>query len=150
MSAPNRHETLSLMTVLALCAAVVLMFPYSALSFRPSVQPLRPSSHAAFVVLSEKQERVALAAAKASWQGDASGVRRLRADLAIGELPEEGPRVVQNKRACAGVEMLSPIVFTAGICLPSQRAGAPERLKNAGGEEARPSAFSRAEMLRID
>ena len=143
-----RHEFAVMATVLALSAAVAMSFPYGAVRFKAAGADGRREAGAAFVVLTEAQERAALAAAKAAWQGD-SGVRRMHADLSVGELPEDVVRPVLGVRERPTFE-LKPADYSAGAFLPSAAAKSPVRIAPEASAADKPSAFSREELLKID
>ena len=141
-------ELVSVLTVMAVPAAIALVFPYSALGFR-AVAPKRPPEvTAALVRLSAEGERSAVQSAKNSWRGEDGNVRHLRAEMSFGELPEP-PRT-----SVLSVEERSrrpvPPVATGGIppYLPSLEAAPPETI---GAEKAAPELpFAKEEFLRID
>lgn len=144
-----RSELASLLTVLSIPAAVALALPVRALGFKPSPDPVRRESVAAFVRLSPEMEAAALKAAKSSWQGAAVGVRRLRADLSFGELPETPNHPVME--ASERTPPPAPQLFelTRGGYLPTQAASAAAKI--AAEPSDRPTAvFSREELLKID
>ena len=80
------RELLPLLTVFAIAAAIVSVFPYGAIGFKAR-STSQPAPAAAFITLSDKEEETAMRSAKTSWQGDADSSLRVRADLSFGELP---------------------------------------------------------------
>ena len=80
------RELLPILTVLAIAAAIVSVFPYDAIGFKART-PSQPAPAAAFITLSAEEEETAMRSAKTSWQGDADSSLRVRADLSFGELP---------------------------------------------------------------
>ncbi len=146
-----RHELLSFALVSSVPVALALVFPYEALSFRVGGEKRETSPRCAFVTLAAEEERAALAAARASWQVDASGVVGVRADLSTGDLPPEPIRPVIPVRPSArgSADISANYVPNA---LPSS-VGAPAAAQmKAEGEESRAGrmAFSREELLNID
>lgn len=80
-------ELMSLAATMAIPAAVALIFPYGATSFRAAGGPAPAEPSAAFVDLSAAEEAAATRAAKASWQGSGKETLSIRPDLSFGELP---------------------------------------------------------------
>jgi hypothetical protein len=144
-----RRKLLSNAAVLALPMAVVAVFPYGALNFKAAAVSQRARPSAAFVTLSEEEELRATAAVKAAWQGDGGGLRLIRADLTVGELPEEPPGAVLEFSHCALRTPESKVPAEAPPFPPSMRAAAPEKIASLPVEAARP-VFSREELLKID
>ena len=144
-----RSELASVLTVLSVPAAVALVLPYAALDFKTSSEPMRCEAFAAFVRLPPATEAAALKAAKSSWQGAAVGVRRLRADLSFGELPEtpNHPVMEASERTLPPAPRLSEL--PRGGYLPTQAA--PPAAKIAAEPADRPTAvFPREELLKIE
>ena len=144
-----RSELASLLTVLSIPAAVALVLPYAALDFKPSPEPIRGESVAAFVRLSPEMEEAALKAAKSSWQGAAVGVRRLRADLSFGELPETPnlPVMGVSERTPPLAPQLSEL--SRGGYLPTQAASPAAKISASPADRPTP-AFPREELLKIE
>ncbi len=142
-------ELASLLTVLSIPLAVALALPVRALGFKPSAEPIRREPVAAFVRLSPKMEAAALKAAKSSWQGAAVGVRRLRADLSFGELPETPNHPVME--ASERTPPPAPQLFelTRGGFLPSQ-AASPAAKINAEPADRPTAVFPREELLKME
>ena len=109
-------------------------------------QESRPSC--SFVVLSEAEERVALAAARTSWQVGAKGVRGLRTDISSGELPPEPIRLVMPTRPKRD-EVFAPVEYTPNALPPSVAAPSPAVIAPEAAAEQK-KAFSREELLKID
>ncbi len=145
-----RRELLSVAVVLAAVGAVAVAFPYDAVFFRPSPRSAR-TVFAAFVSLKEGEEVAAMKAAKSSWSGEAGGVRQLRAELFVAEIPEAGnePALELADRFAR----VSPPPVAPGLSpyQPSLAAPPPKAIpaEKADEKEEAP-AFSREEMLKID
>ena len=145
-----RREMLSVAVVIAAVGAVAIAFPYDAVFFRPSPRSARPV-FAAFVSLKEGEEVAAMKAAKSSWNAEAGGVRRLRAELFMAEIPEAGnePSLELADRFAS----VSPPPVAPGLSpyQPSLAAPPPKAIpaEKADEKEEAP-AFSREEMLKID
>jgi hypothetical protein len=146
-----RQEIFSSLAAWALPMAVVLIFPYGAVSFKASQAPLQSQAFAAFVTLSDEDEQHAIAAVKAAWQGDAVGLRRIRAELSVGELPEEEPGAIMEVSPLSLEAPQNDIAVQVPVFPPSLRAAPPEKI--APPPATIPIAsetFSRTELLKID
>ena len=145
-----RSELMSILTVLAVTVAVALTFPFGAVGFRPRPDRARPRSSAAFVVMSADEQATAMRAAKTSWQVDAGGVRRLRVDLSVGELPEDPAASSMD----IGVRPSRSVVPTVGYqpsAYPLTQAAAPcAGISRAEAEPVREPPFPKAELLKLD
>ena len=84
-----RREIFSFGSAIILPLAMVAIFPYGSIGFKAS--GICPSSKpfAAFVTLTPQEEARATTMVKAAWQSDSGQLRHIRADLSVGELPEE-------------------------------------------------------------
>jgi len=143
-----RHEAILLFEIAVIPVAIAFVFPYEAVGFRAEKreQGSRPSF--AFVVLSEEEERVALAAARTSWQVGAKGVRGLRTDISSGELPPAPIRLVMPTRPKRD-EVFAPVEYTPNALPPTVAAPAPAAISPEAAA-AQKQAFSREELLKID
>ena len=148
MKRNGRREMTTMFLVLLVPAVVLSVFPFASVGFKASTASSSLPARAAFVVLTEEQEKAALASARTSWQGD-SGVRRLRADLSVGELPETDLKPVLDVRERPSHVSILPVAYPAGPFVPSAAAGRPKRIGVTKGEP-RPVAFSREDLLKID
>ncbi|MBR3223115.1 MAG: hypothetical protein IKF72_12910 [Kiritimatiellae bacterium] len=141
-------ELASLFTVLAIPAGIAAIFPFSAIGFRASpVAAHEPS--VAFVTLSEKDEAAAMRAAKASWQGNAGNMLRVRADLFLGDLPggveKETLHVAErNRPPCA-----KDVDWTPPPYLPSLAAPPPQTIPE-DAPEGEALAFPKEELLSLE
>ena len=144
-----RHEAISLLEVAVIPVAIAFVFPYEAVGFRAEkcVQESRPSF--AFVVLSEEEERVALAAARTSWQVGAKGVKGLRTDISSGELPPEPIRLVMPTRPKRD-EVFAPVEYVPNVLPPTVAAPAPAKIAPEAADPGAKQAFSKEELLKID
>ena len=146
-----RHEAISLLEIAVVPVAIALAFPYKAVGFRAAERAASRSPSCAFVVLSEEEERVALAAARTSWQVGANGVKGLRTDISSGELPPEPVCPVMPSRPVRG-KSAARAAYAPNVLPPTVAAGAPEAIApdaEAGKAEAK-KAFSKKDLLKID
>lgn len=144
-----RSELTSVLTVLLILGAVALVLPYSALDFKASPEPLGHEAAAAFVRLPPSTEAAALKAAKSSWQGTAVGVRRLRADLSFGELPETPDAPVMGVAERTPPPPPALLELTRCGYLPTQAAS--PAVKIVAEPADRPTAvFPREELLKTE
>ena len=145
-----RREAISLLEIAIIPAAIAFVFPYDAVGFRAEKREQGSSPSCSFVVLSEEEERVALAAARTSWQVGAKGVKGLRTDISSGELPPAPIRLVMPTRP-KRVEVFAPVEYTPNTLPPTVAAPAPAAI--APEVEPDPDAkrvFSKEELLKID
>jgi hypothetical protein len=146
-----RRDILSFAIMASLPTALALVFPYESLEFKPEVNEGEREPVCAFVVLGEKEERAALAAARTAWQVGSQSVKRLRADLSVADIPPEPVRPVIAVRpersggAVAGGEYI-PNALPPTVAAP---AAADIKADAASAEPTKP-AFSREELLKID
>ena len=143
-----RHEAILLLEIAVIPVAVAFVFPYEAVGFRAEKREQGSSPSCSFVVLSEEEERVALAAARTSWQVGAKGVKRLRTDISSGELPPAPIRLVMPTRP-KRVEVFAPVEYTPNALPPTVAAPAPAAIAPEEVVEQK-QAFSREELLKID
>jgi hypothetical protein len=115
-------------SAMVLPMAIVAVFPYGSIGFKASAVPAAPRPFAAFVTLSPQEEARATSMVKAAWQSGSGELRRIRADLAVGELPEDeaGP-VLDISAADLRIPPAERSV-EAPPFPPSMRAAPPERL----------------------
>ena len=145
-----RHEAISLLEVAVIPVAIAFVFPYEAVGFHADKRNQESGPSCAFVVLSEAEERVALAAARTSWQVGAKGVQRLRTDISSGELPPAPIRLVMPTRPKRD-EVFAPVEYTPNALPPTVAAPAPAAI--APEVEQDPDVkrvFSKEELLKID
>lgn len=142
-----RYETSSLLMVLAVPAAIALAFPYDALRFVPAPESRRAPS-AAFVTLTPAQEQAALKAAKTAWQGNAEGVRRMRIDMTLGDLPADDRREAIAVSVEPTLAIPPPIAYGLPPDPRTQAAPAPREI-GAAAPDARPPAFSKEDLLKL-
>ena len=145
-----RHEAILLLEIAVIPVAVAFVFPYEAVGFRAEKRERGSRPSFAFVVLSEDEERVALAAARTSWQVGAKGVKGLRTDISSGELPPAPIRLVMPTRP-KRVEVFAPVEYTPNALPPTVAAPAPAAIApevEPDPDEKR--VFSKEELLKID
>lgn len=145
-----RQEIFALAIVAAVPLAIVGAFPLEAFSFRagPNGDAARPSC--AFVTLTDEEERAALLTARTSWQVDARGVKRMRADISADDLPPAPVRPViaarPPRRAAAEIPEYIPDALPPTVAAPS-----PAEIRaEADASSSAKAAFSREELLKID
>ena len=119
-----RHEAILLFEIAVIPIAIAFVFPYEAVGFRAEKREQQKRPSFAFVVLSEEEERVALAAARTSWQVGAKGVKGLRTDISSGELPPAPIRLVMPTRPKRD-EVFAPVEYTPNALPPTVAAPAP-------------------------
>lgn len=145
-----RHEAISLLEIAVIPAAIAFVFPYEAVGFRAEKREPESRPSFAFVVLSEEEERVALAAARTSWQVDAKGVKGLRTDISSGELPPAPIRLVMPTRPMRGTSA-APAEYAPNMLPPTVAAPPPTAIApDAVADPAAKQAFSKEELLKID
>ena len=145
-----RHEAILLFEIAVIPIAIAFVFPYEAVGFRAEKREQQKRPSFAFVVLSEEEERVVLAAARTSWQVGAKGVKGLRTDISSGELPPAPIRLVMPTRPKRD-EVFAPVEYTPNALPPTVAAPAPAVI--APEVEPDPDAkrvFSKEELLKID
>lgn len=148
----GRGSLVSVSVVLAAIGGVAVSFPFDAVSFRPADSRQSKSGFAAFVSLGAEEEAEALKAAKSSWNAEAGGVRRLRADLFYAELPEAGhePALAFSDRLASSAP--GPVEPGLSPYLPSMAAPPPKEIPpdDTAAKEGPAPAFSKEELLKID
>ena len=142
-----RHEVFALALMASVPVALALVFPYEAVSFRPSEGSGAPRAVCAFVTLGEDEERAALAAARTAWQVDSKSVAGLRIDLSSGDLPPAPVRTVELRSPVRG-ESAAAVPFEPEMLPPTFAAPAPRQIKPDAYTNA--PAFPREELLKID
>ena len=145
-----RHEAILLLEIAVIPVVIAFVFPYEAVGFHAEKREQESRPSFAFVVLSEEEERVALAAARTSWQVGAKGVKGLRTDISSGELPPAPIRLVMPTRPKRD-EVFAPVEYTPNALPPTVAAPAPAAI--VPEVEPDPDAkrvFSKEELLKID
>lgn len=147
---PIRLEFASVLTVLTVPAALSLVFPFGAIGFRPESRSDRTGASASFVTMSEEEQSQAMRSAKTSWQVNASGERKVRADLSVGELPED-PSLSSLEIVSGPTRSPRTVVDSPLAAYPrSLAAPAVKRIPREAEAESRTSAFPKSELLKID
>ena len=145
-----RHEVLALFDIAVVPVMIALAFPYEAVGFRAETHKPARRTSCAFVVLSEEEERGALAAARTSWQVGVKGVKGLRTDISSGELPPVPIRPVMPKRLNGGTSAAlaeyAPNVLPPSVAAPDPETIAPD----VADKQEDKRTFSREELLKID
>ena len=146
-----RGEFLSVAVVLAAVGAVALAFPYDAVSFKSAQKTVERHVFAAFVSLKEGEEAAAMKAAKSSWNADAGGVRRLRAELFTSEIPEtrnEPALDLADRFSRVSPPPIAPglLPYQPSLAAPPPKAIPAEKVDATDGAPT----FSREELLKID
>ena len=147
-----RSDAVSVATVVAAVGAVAAILPFGTVRLRSVAARGERSAFAAFVSLDHKEEVAALKAAKNSWNADAGGVRRMRAELFFGELPAHAhePAFRFGDRPPAPPP---PLVEPAlAPYMPSRAAKPPAAVApgDAGDNGEAQPAFSREELLKMN
>ncbi len=145
-----RSEISSLVAALTLPAVAVFAFPWSALSFRSQTPAAAKPAFAAFVTLTPEQEAQAMRRAKSATSVEAGGIVLPRADLLLGELPDDPPRPVSRIEDRARPDAAPRRAWTPGAWLPSQAAARPEPIAADGDASKSMLAFPKEDLLRLD
>lgn len=148
---PLRYEFYSLAAVMAVPLALALCFPYDAVR-RASVAEIPPARPACvFVTLTPDEESDILAAARAAWKVSSAGVRRLRADLSLAELPDDAASAVADIADRRRYPHPPAVRFADSPLPPTLAAPPPERIAaDPAVAEEDALAFPRKELLKID
>lgn len=145
-----RHEAISLVEIAVIPVAIALAFPYDAVGFRAEDRAHERRPSCALVALTKEEERVAIVAARTSWQVGAKGVKGLRTDISSGELPPVPVRIVMptcpKRIASAAPAEYTPNALPPTVAAPPPAVIAPDA---AAGPAAK-QAFSKEELLKID
>lgn len=141
-------EFTTIAAVLAVTAGIAAIFPYSAIGWRARTVAAKPPS-VAFVTLAAGEESTAMRAAKASWQNDAGGVLRVRADLSFGELPTAPEEEALDVSARTRPPRAGDVGWEAPPFLPSRAAPPPQTIPD-DGPEAEALPFPREELLSLE
>ncbi len=144
-----RHELYSLASVLAIPAAIALVFPYDAVEFEPAAGAPSDAARCSFVELTEGDEAAALASARAAWKVGASSVRSLRADLSVAAMPEEAARPVMDVSERARAAAAGKVGYDVPPMPRTMAAPSPRRIAADGGADDC-SAFPRDEMMALE
>lgn len=144
------RELRAVLLVGALTAGVVGAFPFSALDFEARHVPVSRDASAAFIVLTDEEESLALKVAKSAWQSEASATQRMRVRLPLGELPEEEPSSpLEFHSDVFAVPEATPVAYPFPPGVPSQAAEVPRRL-SPEPESVPAPAFSRDDLLNFN
>lgn len=143
-----RTEILPLAILTALVATVLAIFPYDAVGL--VARSGRPVENApfAFVSLSPEAEMSALAAARAAWEVDAGGVRRMRADLLRLNFKEELPKRIFTAEERISVPRVVDETFVPSS-LPASQAAPAARTIPAASSPAPSPTFPRSEFIHL-
>jgi len=144
-----RHEAISLLEIAVIPAAIAFVFPYDAVGFRAEKCEQECNPSCSFVVLSEEEERVALAAARTAWQVDAKGVKWMKPESGPGELPSMPVVFVIPERPVRGTSA-APAEYTPNSLPPTVAAPAPAIIapdEDMSAEAKQP--FSKEDLLKL-
>ena len=145
-----RHEAISLLELAIIPAAIAFAFPYEAVGFRADVHESGRKPSCAFVILTDEEERVALAAARTAWQVDAKGVKWMKPESGPGELPPMPVVFVIPERPVRGTSA-APAEYAPNMLPPTVAAPPPAAIApDAVSDHASKQAFSKEELLKID
>jgi len=144
-----RLEFLSIASVLSLPTAICLSFPFESLKFKATNVSTECVPSAAFVILSSDEEKIALLAAKTTWQSDESTGQRMRIRLPLSEIPDESDAsFLDVKTGPLMPEPFHPLPYNPPAWMPSQKASDPVRVPHI--ENSNRGAFSREELLKLN
>ena len=147
-----RIEVVQLVASMALPAAILYVFPYKALL---PVAPMKSqdaprAAKCAFVTLDKDHESRIVAAAKSAWQVNAEGVRRLRLDMFVEEIPETSLGPVSDISTRTRTPRSAPVPRLAPVPPTDLRAATPGTISKETDAPAPRPAFAREELLRLD
>lgn len=144
-----RYELYLLALVMVVPAALVAVFPYDAVGFRPAATRTEPEASCAFVHLTEAEAERALDESRAYWRVDTRGARNLRLELSEADAPEEETgavlSIVERKRP----RLAPPRGPRVPALPPSLAAAAPAALAADVTPAKAADAFPREEMLDV-
>lgn len=144
------QELMSMLTVVAISVAVVLAFPFDAVGFRPRAVRAVQSASAAFVSMTAEEQAAAMQSARTAWQVDSVGVRRLRVDLSVGELPED-PSTTALKVGLKPVRSgLKPVGYEPCAYPRTQAAATAVPIAKPKDEPETRPPFPREDLLKLD
>ena len=149
-----RLEILQLLAALALPAAILAAFPCKALA--PSAAREEPAGSSrqascAFVSLSPEEERRVVNAARSAWQIGFEGVRSLRLEMFVEEIPKTSMAQVADISMRPRVARSAPLPPREVVPPTDFRAAAPAALApDDSPASAQGDAFPREEMLELD
>ena len=144
-----RGDVLSTASVLVLTVLTVASFPFGAIRFK-AVKP--PAAHApgvAFVQLRPDEEAAAMQAAKNSWNAEAGDVRRLRAELFFGDIPETAYEPALPDRERTRLPPPEPVAPGRTAYFPSQAAPPSPAIAPEKGLEVGRPVFTRKDLLEM-
>ena len=147
-----RSIFVSFLATLLAIAAVALVYPYDAMSFRPQKDKDAKAVFAAFVTLSPAEKAAAMKAAKSSWNTESGVVRRMRAELFVSELPagKDDPALEVYDRMSRHM----PSIVEPGVSpfMPTRAAPPPKTISPEKGDQKDESTmvFSREELLKMN
>ena len=144
-----RRDVFSTASILALTVSVAAVFPFGAIGFKAVDPAPARVPGAAFVQLRPDEEAAALQAAKNSWNAEAGGVRRLRAELFFGELPETASEPALGVGERTRRPAPDPVAPGRTAYLPSMAAPPPPAISPEKGADGGKPAFSRDDLLDI-
>lgn len=145
-----RNDVYSLLLLLAVPAALLPVFPFSAVGYEAASGDFgSASADCAFVRLDDRAERAALAAARAAWQHGSGNVRSLRADISAGALPDAPAVDVIRERTRRAYSPGSGL-YRPSLLPPTLAAPPPARIAVETGGAPEAEAFPREELLKLD
>ena len=144
-----RREILSLLTALALPAAVFLVLPYSDIRFAANEASAPSAPFAAFVALTPEQEAQAMRRAKFGASAESGDAAFRPADLILNALPDDAPPPIVRLADRARPPASQRVGWTPPPYLPSRAAPAPATIP-AEQDTPAPFGFTREELLRLD
>jgi len=145
-----RGELFSLALALLVPLLLFAVFPLSSLWPLPVPPKASATTSFAFISLTPKEEKQALAAARASWQLDRSAIRQMRIDLFADSLPAIPPRPVIDLGARARTDRGALAPYAPDPLPPTLAAPPPATIAPQPDANAVVPAFSREELLELD
>ena len=143
-------ELYLLFLVAAFPLPIAAVFPFEAIGFSPAERQEARRASCAFVTLGVDEEAAALAAARSAWRSDVGSARRLRVDMAIGELPEDRMPPVMPDAPAFRPAVGDPVAYGGMPLPPSVAAPPPVRIPAEAPVVRSAEAFPREELLKID
>ena len=144
-----RRDVVSFLEAFILPSALVVSFPFYAVSYKPSAQEAGEPFTAAFVTLSPEEESAAMRVAKSSWQRENVRSTWMRVDLSAGALPEPPAVSVMDSPDATRAGRRISAAYGMPPMSPSEAAPPPATIPPMPAvRSAQP--FARDELLTLD
>lgn len=145
-----RHDVCTLLLLLAVPAAILLVFPYPAVGLDPAAGHEYVSEPScAFIRLDDRAERYALGVARVSWRSGGEGTLSHRPDLSVRALPPAPMTEVIRARSRSSREAVRVFGYEPPLMPPTLAAGAPSAIPASGSASTVGPAFPREELLKL-